>query len=108
MLRWLAPIEPINLRADHFRRVQLHRNNQIYAFLLHLCQFIYECWLPDEAGHGRHFRDFVRKGLHDLFQKFVFNFYRHELGPNWYVTAPFISWQMEFSNDEARQYVPRR
>lgn len=106
-LRWLAPIEPIDLRADHFRRVQLHRNNRIYAFLLRLCQFIYEHWLPDEAGGTRHFRDFVREGLPGLFEQFVFNFYRHELGGEWHVTAPWIDWQMESPNADAVLLVPQ-
>lgn len=107
MLRWLTPIAPMDLRADHFRRVQLHRNNRIYAFLLRLCQFIYEHWLPDEAGRGHQFRDFVREGLAGLFEQFIFNFYRHELPPNWYVGAPCITWQMEAFNEDARQFVPR-
>ena len=107
ILRWLAPIESIDLRADHFRRVQLHRNNRIYAFLLRLCQFIYEHWLPDEAGHTRHFRDFVRDGLPGLFEQFVFNFYRHELGTRWHITAPWIAWQMEFPNADALLLVPQ-
>lgn len=107
VLRWLAPIEVIDLRADHFRRVQLHRNNRIYTFLLHLCQFIYEHWLPDEAGRNHHFRDFVRNGLPGLFEKFVFNFYRHELSSEWQVTAPWIAWQMEFPNPDALLFIPQ-
>jgi 5-methylcytosine-specific restriction enzyme subunit McrC len=106
ILRWLAPIEPLDLRADHFRRVQLHRNNRIYAFLLRLCQFIYEHWLPDEAGHTHQFRDFVREGLSSLFEKFVFNFYGRELSPAWHVSAPWIDWQMEFFNADAKLLVP--
>lgn len=66
LLRWLTPVQPIELRAEHFRRVQLHRNNRIYNFLLHICEFIHEEWLPDERGGGRRFRDFIRDGLHAL------------------------------------------
>jgi 5-methylcytosine-specific restriction enzyme subunit McrC len=106
MLRWLGPIEPLDLRAGHFRGVQLHRNNRIYGFLLRLCQFIYEHWLPDEAGGTNQFRDFVREGLSGLFQKFVLNFYRHELGRTWRVTAPRIDWQMEIQNLDAQLLVP--
>ena len=94
LLRWLAPVESIKLRSEHFRRVQLHRNNCIYGFLLHVCEFIYEHWLPEEQGGQRRFRDFVREGLPALFEKFVFNFYRHELGRDWQVSAPVIQWQM--------------
>ena len=74
LLRWLAPVRDIELHADHFRRVQLHRNNRIYAFLLHICEFVYEHWLPAEYGGARRFRDFLRDALPKLFQNFVFNF----------------------------------
>lgn len=79
LLRWLTPVQPIDLRAELFRRVQLHRNNRLYALLLHICEFIHEHWLPAEHGGGRRFRDFVRDGLPALFEKFVFNFFQHEL-----------------------------
>ena len=107
LLRWLAPVESIKLRSNHFRRVQLHRNNRMYGFLLHVCGFIYEHWLPEEQGGQRRFRDFVRNGLPGLFEKFVFNFYRHELGRDWRVTAPIIQWQMFQPNSDALMFVPR-
>lgn len=106
MLRWLAPVPSLDLRAGHFRRVQLHRNNRIYAFLLHVCEFIYEHWLPDEKGGKRRFRDFVRDGLPGLFEKFVLNFYRHELSNDWSVGSPRIYWQMSAPNEDAEFYVP--
>jgi 5-methylcytosine-specific restriction enzyme subunit McrC len=107
LLRWLSPVQSIQLRSDHFRRIQLHRNNRIYGFLLHLCEFIHEQWLPEEYGGQRHFRDFVRDGLPGLFEKFVFNFYRNELGRDWHVTAPVIGWKMSQANTDAVSFVPR-
>jgi 5-methylcytosine-specific restriction enzyme subunit McrC len=91
LLRWLAPVRTIELHAEHFRRVQLHRNNRIYAFLLHICEFVHKHWLPAEHGGARRFRDFVRDGLPDLFENFVFNFYRHELPTGWDVSARYHS-----------------
>ena len=107
LLRWLAPVQPIQLRAEHFRRVQIHRNNRIYVFLLHICEFIYEHWLPAERGGGRRFRDFVREGLSALFETFVFNFYRHELSAEWRISAPVIEWQLVAPNADAKALVPR-
>src|SRR5260370_27148507 len=101
MLRWLAPVREIELHAGHFRRVQLHRNNRIYAFLLHVCEFVHEHWLPIERGGARRFRDFIRDGLPSLFEKFVLNFYRHELPAGWTVSAPVIQWQFEAQNVDA-------
>lgn len=107
LLRWLAPVQAINLRAEHFRRVQLHRNNRIYLFLLHICEFIHEHWLPAEHGGSRHFRDFVRDGLPRLFESFVFNFYRRELQGDWQVSSPVINWQFATGNEDAIDLVPR-
>jgi 5-methylcytosine-specific restriction enzyme subunit McrC len=107
LLRWLAPVQAIELRAEHFRRVQLHRNNRIYTFLLHICEFIHEHWLPAERGGGRRFRDFVRDGLPALFERFVFSFYKHELPADWHVNASIIDWQLVDPNENARALVPR-
>jgi 5-methylcytosine-specific restriction enzyme subunit McrC len=107
MLRWLTPVQSLDLHAEHFRRTQLHSNNRIYSFLLHVCEFIYEHWLPDEKGGNRHFRDFVREGLANLFEKFILNFYRHELGPRWHVNSPVIQWHMFQPNEDAFELVPR-
>jgi 5-methylcytosine-specific restriction enzyme subunit McrC len=106
LLRWLAPVQHVELRTEHFRRVQLHRNNRIYAFLLHICEFVHEHWLPAENGGARRFRDFVRDGLPKLFESFVRNFYQHELA-GWKISAPAIQWEITNPNAEALALVPR-
>jgi 5-methylcytosine-specific restriction enzyme subunit McrC len=106
LLRWLAPVQAIELRSEHFRRVQLHRNNRIYGFLLHVCEFIHEHSLPTERGTRRRFRDFVRDRLWKLFQDFVLNFYKREL-PAWHVSSFYINWQMVEPNEDAKTLVPR-
>ena len=105
LLRWLRPIEPVEIRSELFRRVQLHRNNRIYSFLLHVCEFIHEHWLPSEGG-PRCFRDFVREGLPKLFEKFVLNFYKHHLPKDWTATSSVFKWHMEFANTDAVTLIP--
>ncbi len=107
LLRWLSPIQNIKLHAADFRRIQLHRNNRIYAFLLHVCEFVHEHWLPAEHGGARRFRDFVRDGLPALFENFVLNFFRHELPVGWHVSAPAFDWQLVTPNADALALVPR-
>ena len=107
VLRWLAPVSTMDLCATHFRRVQLHRNNRIYGFLLNVCQFVHEHWLPDAAGGPSRFRDFIRDGLPSLFEKFVFNFYVHELPAGWTTSAPQINWLIGEANADAHTLVPR-
>lgn len=105
LLRWLKPINTIKIRSELFRRVQLHRNNKMYSFLLHVCEFIHENWLPSEAG-TRRFRDFVREELPKLFEKFVLNFYRHHLPRDWSANSSVFKWHMEFANPDAVDLVP--
>jgi 5-methylcytosine-specific restriction enzyme subunit McrC len=105
VLRWLRPIERVEIRGDLFRRVQLHRNNRIYSFLLHVCEFIYEQWLPSEGG-ARHFQDFVRQGLPKLFEKFVLNFYKHHLPHDWTAGSSIFKWHMELANADAVALMP--
>jgi 5-methylcytosine-specific restriction enzyme subunit McrC len=107
LLRWLAPVRSMELHGEHFRRVQLHRNNRIYSFLLHICEFVHEHWLPAEHGGARRFRDFLRDALPKLFQNFVFNFFQRELAGQWQVTNPHIHWQLDEANEDARVLLPR-
>ena len=107
LLRWLAPVRGLELHGEHFRRVQLHRNNRIYAFLLHICEFVHEHWLPAEHGGARRFRDFLRDALPKLFQNFVFNFFQRELAGQWQVTNPHIYWHLDETNEDARMLLPR-
>lgn len=108
ILRWLDPVQTIKLRAEHFHRIQFHRNNRIYTVLIHVCEFIYEHWLPDEQGRGRYFRDFERDHLPALFEKFVYNFYHAELskGEGWQVGNPTINWQCSGTNTRAEPLLP--
>lgn len=98
-------MQQIDVRSEHFRRVQLHRNNRIYGFLLHVCEFVHEHWLPTEEGRGRHFRDFARNGLPKVFERFVLNFYKREL-PDWDVGAPWIDWSADGQNALSRELLP--
>jgi 5-methylcytosine-specific restriction enzyme subunit McrC len=107
LLRWLTPVQCIDLCQEHFRRVQLHRNNRIYGLLLHICEFIYQQWLPAENGNTRRFREFAREGLPGLFEEFVFNFYQQEIPTGWSVSRPIIEWQMTSHNADAGELVPQ-
>ncbi len=65
---------PMRIRARRFRRVQLHRNNRSYRFLLHLCELIHGSLLPEQSSSGhRRFRDFTRdeRTMAHVFESFV-------------------------------------
>ncbi|MCB1098777.1 MAG: 5-methylcytosine-specific restriction endonuclease system specificity protein McrC [Verrucomicrobiae bacterium] len=79
--RILCDITPIHITSSLFRRVQLHRNNRYYRFLLNVCELVYQSLLPTEEIGQTRFRDFTRnhKAMAALFEKFVRNFYRQHL-----------------------------
>src|ERR1700741_3495375 len=48
----LSGISTVHLTPSIFRRVQLHRNNSFYAFLIHVCELVHKSLLPDRAGES--------------------------------------------------------
>ena len=76
----LRHIDRIYLTTGIFRRVQLHRNNRFYRFLLNVCELIHDSKLPEQRDGVTRFRDFFRdpKRMPFLFQRFVKNFYAKE------------------------------
>lgn len=105
-----AEVADLRVTAHHFRRVQLHRNNRSYRFLLHLCELIHRSLLPERSlpGHPRRFRDFTRdeKLMAKVFEDFVRNFAnRHLKGA--VVSAMHIDWLASEHGEGTRAMLPR-
>ncbi len=110
--RRLRVIDAINLSADVFARVQLHRNNAFYGFLIDVCEIIYNyCLVSQNAGESK-FRDFIRdeKRMPRLFEDFLRNFYKIELEgahPGYRVFgAQQIHWDGQATRPEDARYLP--
>lgn len=103
LLRRLREIEPVSITPQTFRRVQLHRNNHYYSFLLNVCELIHQNLLPEEGGRGGRFRDFLRdrRAMGRLFEAFVKNFYGLEQD-TYRVRALKINWQVAPAGDAGR------
>ena len=90
-------VSDISLSKPVFRRVQLHRNNQFYGFLLHVCELLNNNLLPDEEPGQFRFRDFLKdeKQMPGLFEAFVRNFFKKELDRAKWVSVrrEDIKWQ---------------
>jgi 5-methylcytosine-specific restriction enzyme subunit McrC len=96
----LKSVQRIRVTSALFRRVQLHRNNRIYRFLLNLCALIHRMMLPGEPGGGSHrVEDVLRdeKFMHQLFERFVRNFAARHC-PEASVSSKALHWQA--SGDE--------
>ncbi len=108
LYRRLSEIGNINLKKSVFRRVQLHRNNNFYDFLLKICELIVDNLLPTEdKGHSK-FRDFVREEhqMSQLFEDFVRNFYKLEQSI-YQVYREDISWDITDGNETSKNFIPK-
>jgi 5-methylcytosine-specific restriction enzyme subunit McrC len=78
--RRLHEVSICELSNRVFRRVQLHRNNSFYEFLLRVCELLHENLLPSGQSGQWFFRSFVEDEhqMRGLFEDFVRNFYRRE------------------------------
>jgi len=102
----LRHIDRIHLTTGIFRRVQLHRNNRFYRFLLNVCELIYDSKLPEQRDGVTRVRDFFRdpKRMPYLFENFVKNFYAKEQG-YFKVRSVKFNWAA-VGTEEARAVLP--
>jgi 5-methylcytosine-specific restriction enzyme subunit McrC len=76
--RRLSGIGLIDINPSLFRRIQLHRNNAFYAFLLRICELVNQSLLPDRSGDNPSwFRDLLsdEEYMARVFEEFMRNFY---------------------------------
>ena len=80
LARRFADVTDIRLEGSAFSRIQLHRNNGYYDFLLRVAELAFDCLLPKPTGEGFFFQDVLRdeKKMARVFEEFVRNFYRVE------------------------------
>ncbi len=99
----------LRVTPRHFHRVQLHRNNRAYRFILHLCELIHASLLPDKSQDGsRRFRDFTRdeRIMAKIFEDFVRNFANRHL-PEATVSAMHINWRASELGEKSSRMLPR-
>lgn len=98
-------IDEIPLNKGAFRKIQLHRNNSFYEFLLKICELVIDNLLPSERKGSSKFRDFLKdeKQMASLFEEFVRNFYRLEQ-KHYKVYREDILWDITAGD---RQFLPK-
>ena len=101
----LSGIDTIPLTGSLFQRVQLHRNNSFYAFLMRVCELVHSSLLPDRSGEGPSwFKDVLsdEEYMAAVFEEFIRNFYSLKQSyfavgrshPKWNATAE--DWDLRF------------
>ena len=106
-LRWFAGVERVSLTPGVFRKLQLHRNNAVYGFLMDICRLVMEQLLVSERKGESLFRNFLRsdREMRILFEQFVRNFYDLEL-TDARVNAKKLAWAGAAADDVSAQVLP--
>ena len=102
-------ISDINLNANHFKKVNLNRNNLFYRFIINVSWIIHENIVLDEKTGVYEFVDFVRdeKKMAVIFEHFIRNFYREQLRHLGYEVKPeIIHWDVDKADPLAMDYLP--
>lgn len=101
----LSGVEDIQLSNSVFRQVQIQGGNGFYGFLINLCRLIFDAVLmSEEKGPGR-FPEFVRDRLPEIYERFVFGFYKRER-PDLRVTRDVIHWEAQELESGSLPYLP--
>lgn len=96
----LRDISTIRLASSSFHRVQLHRNNRHYRFLLSICRLLFEILLPEEKSGELRFRNILEDEvvMNRIFERFVLRFAsRHCVGAK--VRSMNIDWVGEWDSE---------
>lgn len=107
----LAPLREVTsvyIDQSSFRRVQLHRNNRHYRFLLNICHLIQRRLLPSsQAGHLV-FHDFIRddREMARIFERFVLKFAQHHF-PHSKARKMTIQWDADSLDELSRAALPQ-
>ena len=100
-------VDDIIVKGQDFRRVQLHRNNAFYGFLLHLCELVHHGLFPEQSGTTGPFASLLEDEtrMERVFERFVRNFYRQEQN-ELDVTSERIEWDITEEGGSSLALLP--
>ncbi|OHB50111.1 MAG: hypothetical protein A2Y10_14055 [Planctomycetes bacterium GWF2_41_51] len=101
-------VDEIKLTKNLFRRINLHRNNHFYDFLLKVCELIFDNLLLEKGDGSKKFKDFIQDEtiMRSIFEEFIRNFYKKHL-PLYKVGRTNINWRFDVLTDESRPVLPQ-
>ena len=101
----LSGVALVPLSRGSFRQVQLQGSNGFYGFLLNLCRLIFESVLMSEERGAARFPEFIRDRLPEIYEQFIFGFYRRER-PDLGVTRDIIRWDAQELQPGSLAFLP--
>jgi 5-methylcytosine-specific restriction enzyme subunit McrC len=103
----LRDVKEIELDARMFHVVRLHEDNRLYAFLLTICRFLYECMEAQDSQGHYHFRGVDRdeKRMRRVFEKFVRNFFLRRQN-TFKVKSERMDWWVTSTGGSDQKFLP--
>lgn len=106
-LRYFQAITPIRVTAQHFENLTFHRQNQNDRMLLDICRMIHLYTMIDEVDGRLRFIDFEKTHqMHELFERFVRNFYKQHLAA-YRVSREYMDWHVGRVVTGDRSLIPK-
>lgn len=105
--RFFGEIADIMLSQRLFSNIQFHKGNAHYEMLIRIAEIIYRNSAVDEYTGQTLFRDFERDTrLWELFELFVYNFYKRHLGHQYSIShGTQVEWALD-GTDQDMTYLP--
>lgn len=101
LLRNFVSIDGIDLRQVSWNRIRYNRNNKRYRLIINICRLINTGLIANEEQGSNKFPSFIKDdAMAKLYEKFVLNFYKHELD-NVKIYSPLINWQLDEKSDSS-------
>lgn len=108
-LDYFSEVQDIRVTGRSFQRIQLHRNNKAYRFILQLCELVHSSLLPEHDTQGR--RKFRRieedaKVMPYVFENFILNFAKRNI-----LSArshrPVFKWIADYHSPQTEAVMPK-
>jgi 5-methylcytosine-specific restriction enzyme subunit McrC len=100
-------VKAATLDGEAFRQIRRTRQNSFYAFVLHICELVYEGLFPEQEGAAGQFASLLEDEakMSRVFERFVRNFFRHEQ-TEFEVTSERIAWDVDNQDEAAPELLP--
>ncbi len=90
----------IDIKLSDFKKIRLHRNNNYYKFILSLSELIFQQLIVNENTGKYEFIKFSEKRLHEIFELFIYEFYKKEQQRFQVKHHKIIRWQLNGENQD--------
>lgn len=100
LLQYFSEVEFIEPRTIQWHKIQFHRSNHSYQFLIFLCKLMIQGMLMSSEEGNYKLASFIDdKEMHYLYERFIFEYYRQER-KEIKVMSSEIKWALDNDFDE--------